>query len=172
MAHPCFTITQCAYQQIDCMFKYLLFSLMIASACMLSERVTFAAGCGNTYSAHEIALCGNDQRYEIPKKDIPTFISKALDGDSHAAARLAWYYGQIKWDKYKSRFWFRIAAENGDPVSMYNLAIIYDGLDSPNEHERAHFWAAKAAADGHDPELTKAAKTLLEEMAHENAKHK
>ncbi|MDE2588322.1 MAG: sel1 repeat family protein, partial [Patescibacteria group bacterium] len=98
---------------------------MIASTSICNGLPIFAADCDSTHSTHETTLCGDDIRFDIPKNKIPILISKGLNGDGDAAARMAWYYSQIKWDKAKTHYWMRIAAENGDPVSMYNLAIIY-----------------------------------------------
>jgi TPR repeat protein len=128
------------------MLKCLLLLLMISVIGVLSSNA-IGQNCVSvkTHMATTTSLCSADTTFEINKKEIPLLVSDALNGDKKAAARLAWYYDQILWDGRGSKYWFQIAAENGDASAMYNLAIIYDGSDSQNDNKRAIFWARKAS---------------------------
>lgn len=84
-------------------------------------------------------------RYE----DIPRYKGAAYAGSGAAAIALANFY--MKADKSGSleRYWTTIAAENGDPVGQYNLALLMLDKSGPAySPHRARYWLELSAKQG------------------------
>lgn len=87
---------------------------------------------------------------------------KALSGDGDAAKELGGYYLMAVGDRTKAEYWYRIAAENGDPGAQRSYANLL--LQDPKESRvRAIFWLQRAA-DGGDY----LAKVTLEKLQHQS----
>jgi TPR repeat protein len=91
--------------------------------------------------------------FDIPDKDIPALREAALRGSGASALKLAQFYGPLKRDSARRLYWLTIAAENGNPVGMHNLAyLLLHGEHLPEEnrdHEiRARFWLERAVRAG------------------------
>jgi TPR repeat protein len=72
---------------------------------------------------------------------------KALNGDGGAAAELGNYYLTVVGDRVKGEYWYRIAAENGDPGSERSYGnLLMQG--SKEDKVRAIFWYERAANGG------------------------
>ncbi|WP_363799099.1 hypothetical protein ABU614_03390 [Lysobacter firmicutimachus] len=71
---------------------------------------------------------------------------KALMGDPGAAKLCA--EDNLKGDRNLVRYWTQVAAENGDPVSQYNFAMILLGKKSRHDRLRAIFWLKKSSQNG------------------------
>lgn len=72
---------------------------------------------------------------------------KALGGDSSAAKSCA--IDHLNGDQAQFVYWTQIAAENGDAVSQYNLAIILLNTKKQQDRLRAIFWLKKSADSGY-----------------------
>jgi len=72
---------------------------------------------------------------------------KALSGDSGAAVELGAYYSAVGGDQARGEYWYRIAAENGDPGAQrgYGELLLKGGKENET---RAIFWLEKAANGG------------------------
>lgn len=100
----------------------------------------------------------------LPANEIPALEEAALRGSGTSAFRLSQHYGYVR-DHLSSSYWLTIAAEDGDPVAMHNLAyqLLY-GRDpkekTPRKDEiRARFWLERAVQQGSGP-----SRDLLREM--------
>lgn len=76
-------------------------------------------------------------------EDTNTWRSSALAGDVNAMVQLA-ELADAKNDDNEARFWFRLAAEAGDADAMWNLGLLFEGVDN----EAAEDWYLKAADAG------------------------
>ncbi|MGH8373118.1 MAG: hypothetical protein ACRETO_10345 [Gammaproteobacteria bacterium] len=85
----------------------------------------------------------------IEENELPALAIKAMTGSGKAAIRLADFYGFVKLDYKKQRYWYQIAVENDDLIAMYNYAIILSQTGNPNDKVRSHFWMEKAASEGY-----------------------
>ncbi|KAL3835604.1 hypothetical protein ACJIZ3_010340 [Penstemon smallii] len=95
------------------------------------------------------------KRFKHGRGGVKANLSKALDSFLKGAARgstLAMVdAGLIYWEigkKEKGLFWYRKAAELGDPAGQCNLAISYLQADSQNTKEAIE-WLYKASVAGH-----------------------
>ena len=103
------------------------------------------------------------QRYPdlvLSDRQIATDSQKALSGDGNAATELGMYYLMVARDRAEGEYWYRIAAENGDPGGQQYYGTLL--LKAPNQN-RAHaiFWLKRAASSG-DPIATR----MLEGLSH------
>lgn len=95
-----------------------------------------------------------DAELVIPDSELPELESQALNGSGKAAHHLAMFFGVVRNDSKAQLYWERIAAENGgDPLFMYNYAVLLNGLPDvdSNERRRIRFWMKKAADAGYGP---------------------
>ena len=102
--------------------------------------------------------------FDLPRDEIPGLQEAALRGSGTSALRLSHYYGYTH-DHPAAMRWLTIAAEDGDPAGMYNLAYrLLDGRDpkettSREDEIRARFWLERLATAGDGP-----AREMLREM--------
>lgn len=91
------------------------------------------------------------EEMRIPDSEIPELELKAASGSWKSALRLASYYATIVRDSGCAMYWGSIAAESGDPGSMYSyansLAKNYDVFS----RARAVFWYKKVLKSGEQP---------------------
>jgi TPR repeat protein len=85
----------------------------------------------------------------LTSQQIASDSQKALNGDSDAAMELASDYLYAHGDQAKGKYWYRIAAENGEPSAERNYADLLMQEVSKESRARAIFWY-KRAADGGD----------------------
>ena len=95
----------------------------------------------------------------LTREQIASDSQKALSGDNDAAMDLANDYVKVHGDQVRGKYWYRIAAENGDPDAQryYGDLLMQEG--SKESRARAIFWY-KRAADGGDPFARDALKRL------------
>ncbi|WP_369975820.1 hypothetical protein [Xanthomonas bundabergensis] len=75
--------------------------------------------------------------------DVDSFaVQKALAGDGSIARMIGQEFSELN-RADESRYWYQIAAENGDAIAMQNLSIALRASDCV----RANFWLRKALAD-------------------------
>lgn len=94
-------------------------------------------------------------------EDIVRLKEKALDGSKEAAAELAdvnGFYSQIP----EAILWGMIAAENGDKVALYNLALVLANSPHPLQQRRARYWLKKMIEEKN--EHSELAKNLLKQL--------
>ncbi|WP_386341855.1 hypothetical protein O4D10_09520 [Xanthomonas citri pv. citri] len=70
-------------------------------------------------------------------------LDKALSGDGAMAVAIGNEFANAN-HLTEARFWYQIAAENGNAIGMNNFAILLEELDC----HRANYWLAKAVAAG------------------------
>lgn len=69
----------------------------------------------------------------------PADKSKALSGDGPAAVAIGNAFAAANYT-VEARFWYQVAAENGDPIGMTHYSVLLSELSC----ERANFWQRKA----------------------------
>jgi TPR repeat protein len=101
--------------------------------------------------------------FEISPDDAEKLESLALDGSGKAALRLANYYYLVRRDDIEGLYWMRIAAENGDPYGMYNLAFHLRLSQNAHDKARARYWLKRVQIVG-NAQIRAFAQSLLQEM--------
>lgn len=89
-----------------------------------------------------------NQDLNLSDEEIRSLISQALAGSSKAAIRLGNYYAFVRSDWKAQLYWYRIAAEDGDPDGWYSYGVVLWESADTQDKQRAHFWIDKAAAAG------------------------
>ncbi|MGO1068700.1 hypothetical protein [Lysobacter sp. CA199] len=102
------------------------------------------ARCMIALSALVLCAEASAQAKQEPKISCP--IDKALSGEALAAKLCA--DESLKIDQSMHRYWTQIAAENGDALCQYNLALILLGKKRQHDRVRAVFWLKKSAQSG------------------------
>lgn len=84
-------------------------------------------------------------------EELNSLTEKANQGDSDAALRISKYYTfservlDIQIRKSKELFWLEVAADNGNVVAQYNLALYFETIQ---EYKIAKKWAQLALKNG------------------------
>ena len=98
--------------------------------------------------------------YNLSEDEIRTLQEEALKGTPEPAYRLFLFYELYKRDSIEGNFWAVVAAENGNPVGQYNLALRLNADPDPRNRKRARFWLERAANNKDKGIAEKAVKEL------------
>lgn len=72
--------------------------------------------------------------------------TKALKGDLESARAMALIANKL--NPHLREYWYQIGAENGDPISQYNLADLLSESRNTEDSVRALFWLNKVRESG------------------------
>ncbi|GMO29711.1 MAG: hypothetical protein Ta2B_10660 [Termitinemataceae bacterium] len=86
----------------------------------------------------------------LSKQEIEYCEDGALRGSGMAALSISLYYRNIKSDKDRYEYWFRIGAQNGNAECQYNYGMILYAKGKKLDRERGLFWLSRAAENGHE----------------------
>ncbi|MHC1725691.1 MAG: tetratricopeptide repeat protein [Syntrophobacteraceae bacterium] len=96
------------------------------------------------------SLLAGEQHHFLNETEIKRVQMDALAGSPGSAMRLYLYYEHVKPDQVESRYWLRIAAQNGDPMGQFEFAHLLASGPEQRNQQRARFWFEHAAQNGNE----------------------
>ena len=98
--------------------------------------------------------------FNLSNEEINKYKILASSGNTEAANRLFRYYNIVALNYPEAIKWLTVAAENGDPLSQYNLGNLYS-VPPLSDNKVAIFWLEKSKLNGF-PDAAKVLKRIRE----------